>query len=317
MKHLAIIICAGLILSACETTKGVEGAEVKVRPIVQTSASEQPQKIDVSVQFTKAAQLQASADFIGSYEAYKVLLLRMDMGHTGRNQALLGLADSALALAWRDDKYAAQARKVYQKISTGSALTQPQKHQVESGLLLLDLVDYTPEAAERHLEQTLQDSPDDPRLWNALGRLHDQNSDWLDALDAYIKALSVAKKNGQSVASVHNNMGMSLLMQGRKREALTKFEQAVKAKPDMTIYDNNLRLAQTLSGQTTIALKGLSDTKIAQVYNDAGVIAQAQGDHKKAIALYREAIEKSPLYFKLAEENLAALGMKNSVKAMP
>ncbi len=295
----------------------VEGAEIEVRPIVQSPEPEHPQEIDVSVQFTKAAKLQAAADFVGSYEAYKVLLLRMDADNTGRSQALLGLADSALALTWRDDKYAVQARKIYQKISTDTALTQPQKHQVESGLLLLDLKDYTQEAAKRHLEQTLQDSPDDPRLWNALGRLHDQNNDWLGALDAYVKALTAAKKNSQSTASVHNNMGMSLLMQGRKKEALVKFKQAVKARPDMAVYVNNLRLAQTLSGQTTIALKGLSDTKIAQVYNDAGVIAQAQGNHKKATALYEKAIEKSPLYFKLAEENLAALGMKNTVKVMP
>jgi len=315
MKHFATIICAGLVFSACETTKPIESAEIKVRPIAQLPKAEQSQKIDVSVQLTQAAKLQAAADFPGSYEAYKVLLLRMDADHMGRIPALLGLADSALALVWRDDEYAAQARTIYQKISLSAGITQPQDHRIKAGLLLLDLADYTQEAAQQHLQQALQDSPDDPRLWNALGRLHDQSNDWLGALDAYVKALSAAKENGQSTASVHNNMGMSLLMQDRKAEALTKFKQAVKARPDMAVYDNNLRMARTLSGQTGIALKGLSDTKIAQIYNDAGVIAQAQGDHKQAAKLYKKAIEKNPLYFKLAEENLTALGAKNTVKA--
>jgi len=154
-------------------------------------------------------------------------------------------------------------------------------------------------------------------LWHALGRSYDQNNAWIDALDAYVNALSTAKENGQSTAAVINNMGMSLLMQGRKKEALVKFKQAAKASPDMPVYDNNLRLAATLSGKTTQALKGLSDTKIAQIYNDAGVIAQAQGEHGNATKFYKKAIEKSPVYFKRAEENLTALATQNTVKAMP
>jgi len=316
MKQLALMLCAVFVLSACETTKAVDGASIEVRPVTQISERAKPQKIDINAQLAKAESLQVTADFIGSYGAYKTLLYRMDADHAKYKQVLLGLADSALALSWRDAKYAGQARQIYNRFSDDDEASQPQKHYAEAGLLLLDLSDCPQETAEQHLRLALENNPDDPRLWNALGRLHDQNSDWLNALDAYIKALSVAQSNGQNPAAAFNNMGMSLLMQSRIKGARAKFKQALKAKPDMAVYANNLRLAQILSGQTNIALKGLEDTKIAQIYNDAGVIAQAQGDHAKAARLYKKAIDKSPIYFKLAEKNLAGLAQTAHVDAI-
>ncbi len=317
MKTFVLMLSAVFALTACQTTKPGADAGIEVRPITQMSGLEPAQKFDVNARLKAAADLYAKAKFLGSYTAYKTLLLRMDTKHTSRGEALLGLADNALALVWRDGKYADQARKIYEKISGDDLFTQTQIDRAETGLLLLALASNEQDAAKQNVEHKLKTSPDDPRLWNALGRLHDQNSNWLDALDAYVQALVAAKSGGFSTASAHNNMGMSLLMQGRKKEALTKFKQAVKTNPNMPVYDNNLRLAQTLSGQTKQALQGVGDIRAAQIYNDAGVIAQAQGNHSKAAKFYKTAIEKSPIYVKLAEENLAAMAMKTAVKALP
>ncbi len=301
-----LLISACFAMTACATTK--PAVQVEVRPVTQSASQNQTSKFDAKSALSAANTLQNNADYFASYDAYKAVLLRIDKKHESRSQAMLGLADSALALSWHDGNYADQARKFYTKIAQIDASKDGLKRRAENGLLLLDLADFTPKAAKKHLHTALKHSQNDARLWNALGKVHDGEQDWLDALDAYIKALTAAKSGGQSTAAVVNNMGMSLLMQGRKKEALAKFKQAKKASPEMPVYDNNLRLAQTLSGKTDKALKGLSDTRTAQIYNDAGVIAQAQGNKTKAAHLYKKAIKTSPVYFELAEENLAGLG---------
>ena len=317
MREL-ILLSTCLILTACATTKpAVEKAtmDIEVRPVTQSTEIVEAPKFDAGAALTSANKLQKSSNHVASYDAYTVLLLRMGSEHEGRTQAMLGLADSALSLSWRGEKYQSRARKFYTEISADTDNTTEQIRRAKSGLLLLDLTDFTPNAAKKRLQVSLMDSPNDPRLWNALGKVHDGNKEWLDALDAYVKALMVAKKNGTSTAPVVNNMGMSLLMQGRKKEALSKFKQARKANPDMPVYDNNLRLAQTLSGKTDKAVKGLSETRAAQIYNDAGVIAQAQGKPNKAALLYKKALEISPIYFELAEKNLAGLTGKTHLTA--
>lgn len=306
-----ILISTCLIITACATTTppaDEASMDIDVRPVTQSTETVKTAKFVASKALARAAKLQKSSDHMASYDAYSVALLRMAGDHEARTQAMMGLADSALSLSWRGEAYQSRAHRIYTEITVDTGNTQEQIHRAKSSLLLLGLTDFTPGAAKKHLRNALQGSPNDPRLWNALGKVHDGNEQWLDALDAYVKALAVAKKNGTGTAAVVNNMGMSLLMQGRKKEALAKFKQARKANPDMPVYDNNLKLAQTLSGKTDKALKGLSDSRAAQIYNDAGVIAEASGKPQKAASLYKKAIKKSPIYFELAEKNLAGLG---------
>ncbi len=306
-----ILTMSCLIITACATPKPAlekSNLDVKVRPVVAASETLPASNFDTSAALKHAFALQKSSDHVASYDAYSMIILRLARDHKDRTQALLGLADSALSLSWRAAKYQNRAHKLYTEIAANSDNTPTQIHRAQAGLLLLNLRDYRPSAAEKHLRAALQDSPNDPRLWNALGKVYDGEQQWLDALDAYIKALSAAKSNGTNTAAVVNNMGMSLLMQGRKQEALAKFKQARKANPDMPVYDNNYRLALILSGNTGKALNGLSETRTAQIYNDAGVIAQSLGQQKTAAHLYKKAIEKSPTYFERAEKNLAGLG---------
>ena len=313
MRHFVLIsIC--LLMTACATVKP-ETAAIQVRPVMKSSGEIKLTNFNAQSALAAALDFQNQANYQASYESYGLLRLRLKADDEIYPQVLLGLADSALALMWRagdtrhSEKYETQARGLYEKISMHDNSSKGNKHRVTSGLLLLDLADYTPKVAKKHLTSALLKNPNDPRLWNALGEIHDGNKDWLEALKVYVKALSVAQKNNQSTAAVINNMGMSLLMQGRKKEALNKFKQAKKSQPNMPVYGNNLRLAQTLSDKIDQALNGVNDTRAAQIYNDAGVIAQSQGKTKKAASLYKKAIEISPVYFELAENNLAELGL--------
>ena len=311
MKHFLLIstcVFTCLTVGACATTK--PGMEVQVRPVLSNSSPVEQQDFDIVTALDDAQELQRSSDYAASYDAYSVLLEHISSEKTTREMRaniLLGFADSALSLTWHGEEYEVRARKIYTAISENIDSSEEHVRRANSGMLLLELASLKPNEAEEHLRLALEGSPNDPRLWNALGKIHDGSENWLDALDAYVEALAVAKQAGTSTAAVVNNMGMSLLMQGRKKEALSKFKQANKSNPDMPIYDNNLRLAQTLSGNTNAAVKDLSETRAAQIYNDAGVIAQAQGKSKKARSFYKKAIEKSPTYFELAEKNLAGL----------
>lgn len=311
MRNIFLIsacLISGLTLGACATTK--PAAPVQVRPVLMNSSPTPQLDFDIETALADAQKLRRSSDYGASYDAYNALFMRIKSQETApkiRADILLGLADSALSLGWRAEKYETRAFELYSKISEDIDNSEDHKSRTKSGLLLLEIANLKPDAAEEQLRLALEGSPNDPRLWNALGKLHDNNMSWLKALDAYVQALTVAKQIDSSTAAVVNNMGMSLLMQGRKKEALAKFKQANKSNPDMPVYDNNLRLAQTLSGKTKAALKGLSEIRAAQIYNDAGVIAQAQGKPKKARKFYKKAIEQSPVYFVVAEKNLAGL----------
>lgn len=314
MRHFLLISACALTcltVGACATTKpAFEVKEVQVRPVLTNSSPVEVQEFDFVTALDEAQKLRRSSDYAASYNAYNVLfenIKSQDTTRETRADILLGLADSALSLTWLGETYEIRARSIYTSIYKSENSSEDYKRRAENGLLLLTLSGLHPDEAETYLRLALEDSPNDPRLWNALGKLHDGNENWLDALDAYVVALAVAKQKDISTAAVVNNMGMSLLMQGRKEEALTKFAQANKSNPDMPIYDNNLRLAQTLTGKSYDAVEGLSEVRTAQMYNDAGVIAQAQGQPIKAKSFYKIAIEKSPTYFEVAEKNLAGL----------
>ncbi len=305
---ISVGLIGGLALSACATTNSA--AKIEVRPITTNSSPAERQNFNAITALDEAQELQRSSDYDASYNAYSVLYKHIGSQNTPkrmRADTLLGLADSSLSLSWRGDMYQIQAQELYAAITDNINSSENHRRRAKSGALLLDFANLKPAKAEKALRSALKDSPDDHRLWNALGKLHDGHEKWLDALDAYVQALTIAKNSGSSTSAIVNNMGMSLLMQGRKKEALAKFKQANMANPDMPVYNNNLRLAQTLLGKTDKALKGLSETRTAQVYNDAGVIAEARGELGKARSLYMKALEISPVYFELAEKNLVGL----------
>ena len=300
---------AGLLVCGCATTKTANVEEsIQVRAAKMVDAA----VFDVAAELERAQDLYAQGNFKAAIRAYNIVLLRSPKDFEARNTVLMGYGDSALALG-NNPMYLFKAEKAYAVLKEESLSDDMQKRLL-SGQVLLEIAQGKSEDAEVRLNEALEANIDDPRLWNALGRYHDQNKDWLIALETYVKALHVANKGAYPTAPVINNMGMSLLLQNRTKAALQKFEQAHDLNADIEIYDNNRRLALILTGRIDKAVDDLTDKKAARIYNDAGFLSANTGRQGRARHFYKKAIELSPTYFEKAELNLMALSENSKTK---
>ena len=291
-----------LLLSACATTN-MSNKDINVRAVTKTGATEYDGHKDLSLA-QKAVQ---DGDPAKAFTLYQSLVFRLARTDELRPKVKLGLADTALTLSAQTPQLAEQAKQIYRSLAMNENLETGLRDKAKTGLLLLEIEDMAPEKAQTRIKDRLKTQSRDVRLWNALGHIYDSEEMWLDALDTYVQALRVSKQNGTNPASAINNIGMSLLMQGRYTEALSKFEQAHKAAPGKQVFDNNRRLALILDGHLDRAVLGLSKIEQAQVYNDAGVLAARSGHRERAESFYRQALELSPTWFALAQTNLEAL----------
>jgi Flp pilus assembly protein TadD len=143
------------------------------------------------------------------------------------------------------------------------------------------------------------------RAWNARGVAADRQGRWDEADAAYARAATL----DPSRAEVANNQGWSLMLRGRWSEALAAFEQAAATNPKLLRLANNLELARSATAaELPQRLAGESDEAFAARLNDAGVVAAAGGQQKKAEAAFAQAIEVRSHWYARAADNLAALG---------
>jgi Flp pilus assembly protein TadD len=142
------------------------------------------------------------------------------------------------------------------------------------------------------------------RSWNARGIAADRQGRWDEAGAAYARAMAA----DSSRAEVANNLGWSLMLQGRWTEALSSFERAGALNPQLPRLANNLELARSaVAAELPHRLAGEDDDAFAARLNDAGVVAAASGQTKKAEAAFAQAIEVRSRWFARAAENLAAV----------
>ncbi|MBL4869526.1 MAG: hypothetical protein JKX72_01095 [Robiginitomaculum sp.] len=292
MKPITLLI--GLIVSGCATTTP---PTINVRPV--------PLAGQVDVHFDEDYQLAVTSYADGkyglAYTAYKKLLMRSPK----ETKALLGFADAALAMVGQGSSYQEEAILVYTRLINTPGIAKDILRQANTGIILLQSLSADKNSADII---NLATNSDDPRVWNALGRGYDKTGEWISALDAYLTALNLSYETGQTIAPVQNNMGMSLLLQGRTNEAVKKFKQAHLASPHIKLYDNNYRLGLIFVGHLSRAIEDIEDGQAAQLLNDAGFIAAGIGETARARTLYQHAIHLSPVYFQTAEQNLRALG---------
>jgi Flp pilus assembly protein TadD len=143
------------------------------------------------------------------------------------------------------------------------------------------------------------------RSWNARGVAADRQGRWDEADAAY----SEASRIGSGRAEVANNQGWSLMLRGRWAEALEKFEQASTINPGLPRLSNNLELVRAaLGADLPSRAAGESDETYAARLNDAGVVAVANGQTKRAEAAFAQAIELRSRWFGRAAQNLSSLG---------
>lgn len=211
--------------------------------------------------------------------------------------AKIGFGNSALALGHGD-----RAFDVFRTLPE-TGLPSDRQAEILAGLVLSEILSGKAVDAEVRLNDALELTHSDPRLWSALGRFYDGQGRWLAAQDCYLRALST----GRAQSSVVNNLGMSLLLQGRVDEALEKFDHALSLRPGTALYDNNRRMALVMQTKYQQAVAGLKDVRAAQIFNDAGFMAAKRGDTRIAKELFEAALRISPVYHAKAAANLEAL----------
>jgi Flp pilus assembly protein TadD len=156
-------------------------------------------------------------------------------------------------------------------------------------------------AAARHLAQATNAKGASWQAWNAQGVAADARRDWAAADTAYRHALMVAPRRGE----ILNNAGWSMALRGRWSEAHDLFQQAVTLDPRLERASRNLELARTALDQQ-LPERGPQDSENAWAakLNDAGVVAQKQGNWRKAVAAFARAIETRSQWFERAVNNL-------------
>lgn len=143
------------------------------------------------------------------------------------------------------------------------------------------------------------------RAWNGRGVAADRQARWDEADAAYLRATELDPAR----AEVVNNQGWSLMLRGRWADAATAFERAATINPNLPRLANNLELARTaIAADLPQRLAGESDDDYSARLNDAGVVASAAGQTKRAEAAFAQALEVRSKWYARAADNLAALG---------
>lgn len=142
------------------------------------------------------------------------------------------------------------------------------------------------------------------RAWNARGVAADRQGRWDEADAAYIRAAALDPKR----AEIPNNQGWSFMLRGRWAEALGAFERAAALDPALPRLANNIELARAaVDADLPSRHAGENDEAYAARLNDAGVVAAADGQTKRAQAAFSQAIELRSRWYARAADNLAAL----------
>ena len=297
MMRFGLICAAGLMLVGCAST-GVKDQSVPHSAqdqesvfAVRAATRKSPNLFAIEDPLIQAVEARATGDYNQAYKKFYAAWLATP----SHEDVILGLADMALKT-----NHPKIAYKAISKLHLDPDTANP---DLLAAQVLAEIIVGKSPDVELRLNQALERAPDDPRLWNALGHFHNTRANWLQAQEYYIRAHEM----GGTKASLNNNLGMSLLMQGRTQSAVSKFEQASELNPKNSLYDNNRRLALALDGQFQTAIKGLADNRAADILNDAGYIAKIRGEKTQAKNLLNAAILQSESYHAKAHENLRQL----------
>lgn len=156
--------------------------------------------------------------------------------------------------------------------------------------------------AEKLLERATNYPTATWRAWNVRGVAADYRGHWTIADESYARAAALAPNR----AEVLNNAGWSFLIRGRWTDALAKFEQAYANDAKSARIAANLELARAAVSEALPQRRpGETEGDWAARLNDAGVIAKVQGNNRKAVAAFTQAIQARSEYYARAANNLA------------
>jgi tetratricopeptide (TPR) repeat protein len=150
----------------------------------------------------------------------------------------------------------------------------------------------------------------DPLLWRSysyLGHIHDIRKEYDLAVREYKTALTIKPGAG----FVYNNLGVSLSMAGHYKEAVDSFYHALELGYGSNKVYNNLGqvlMKLDLYDKAFEAFKKADSEAVA--WNNIGVGYLNNGRINKAAHCFKKAIELSPKFYVLANENLKKCRLK-------
>lgn len=210
------------------------------------------------------------------------------------NRVKLGIADAELASG-----NPSGAEQLYDELESIPAFHA--RVSQGRGIALMKLGER--DAAEKALKAAVTADPALWHAWNALGALYDADERWDDADHAYTEALKTKPKS----AMVYNNLGFSLLSQGKTQQAIQTFQTALQLDPTLRPAQMNLRIALALDGKYSEASSGVEGRDLAATLNNIGFAAMARGDYAKAESFFTQALNSSSSYEDTAAKNLLEL----------
>lgn len=142
------------------------------------------------------------------------------------------------------------------------------------------------------------------RDWNLCGAISDRDGRFDRADQCYGEAQRLAPGR----AEVRNNRGWSVLLRGRWSEAADLFRAALATAPDNVRIRRNLELAEAaVASDLPLRRAGESAADYAARLNDAGVIAAAAGDSRRARAALANALTERPEWSERTARNLSEI----------
>lgn len=231
-----------------------------------------------------------AGNYAEALQLYRDILAR----DPSSKEAKLGIADCELATNQVDT-----ANQLYQELG-GDAALRPRVLQGR-GIALMKLG--RKHLAENLLRKAVTADATLSRAWIALAVLYDTERKWDDADRAYAKALAV-KPNS---AIIHNDLGFSLLSQGKTEQAVKSFQTALQLDPSLKPARMNLRIALALEGRYSDAVAGVQGSTLATTLNNVGFAAMTRGDYANAKKFFTRSLDTSSSYEEMASRNLMEL----------
>ena len=184
----------------------------------------------------------------------------------------------------------------------------PKQMEALQSLGLIYLHEKHLDEAQILLERAIAENPDLWRALDGIGIIADIHGEHDKAIAAYNAALAVnLLAVNLKTASILNNRGYSLYLDGQYPEAARDFIAAAEMGVDRAWLNLGLVLArQKKYSEAVHTMTRMVAAEIA--YNDVGYIALRQGDIGVAETYFRKAIQIAPRYFEAAQRNLTLIG---------
>ena len=157
----------------------------------------------------------------------------------------------------------------------------------------------------------------DSRRWRSLngqGVVADLRGDYGDAQEAYERALA----NNPESTLLWNNLGYSYYLAGLLDAAGEAYDRALALDKTYEPAIANVGLLYARQGEYGQAVEVLTQVREAAVaYNDIGYVALLNESWGDAVRLLQKAIDLSPTYYDVANQNLAYVHKAQRVQVIP